>query len=329
MKENHDLGEAKSLAMHLPWPIAELIAFSTNENDLTRLSEIVDEGGFGDTANWREAEIRWQQKGVTEVDLLYAPSGLPFDHKIGQVGCPGGDFSIKRSGAKLRHDALRFARIAEAVTAPRRAADIRHSIIFSLFRSTSRFRVGAEADCLLRTIENCRNVPIFVFDVFDDSVWQDDKSTERLTDLALLSRAQRYPGFKTKMSTIIEAYNRNPSRRGLLILIASWIWLSENKTKSMPNNLHPSSFLLNEDDPPIIQMVTQILAAAAPHSSQPEPAMFACVMCKGLSNNNVPLIRTCLDEDLIPAHLRRDYTLSIVRHMREVSPERAGQFREL
>jgi hypothetical protein len=131
------------------------------------------------------------------------------------------------------------------------------------------------------------------------------------------------------VSTIVEAYNRNPSRRGLLLLIASWIWLSESKSKSLPNNLHPSSFLLNEDDPPVIQMVTQILAAAAPHSSKPEPTMFGCIMCKGLSNNNAPLIRACLDEDLIPAHLRRDYTLSVVRHMQEVSPERASQFREL
>jgi hypothetical protein len=329
MTENHDLGEAKSLVRYLPWPIAELIAFSTNETDLTRFSEIADEGGFGDTASWREAEIRWQKTGVTEVDLLHAPSGLPFDHKIGQVGCPGGDFSIRGAGTKLRNDVLRFARIAEAVTAPRRAADIRESIIFSLFRSTSRFRIGAEADCLLRTMENCRNIPTFAFDVFADSVWEDDKSTERLADLALLSRAQPHARFETKVSTIIEAHNRNPSQRGLLLLIVCWIWLSENKRKSIPNNLHPSSFLLRDDDPPVIQMATQILAAAA-YSSRPEPATFARVMCKGLSTHNLlPLIITCLDEDLIPASLRRDYNLSLVYHAQEVSPEHAGQLREL
>jgi hypothetical protein len=330
IQRDHNLKEAKALGAYLPWPITALIACSTNEDDLIRISAIADEGGFGDTQDWREAEVRWAQKGVTADDLLYAPPGVPFDHKIAQVGCPGRvHFSIRGTGAQMRKHVLTLARIAEAVKVPARAADIRHSVLVSLFRSTARFRLGAEADCLLRTMEESRRIPIFAFDVFAESVWQDDELTDRLARLALLSWARPHLRLKTKLSTIVEAYNRNAGRRGLLYLIASWIWISERQSQSIPDNLHPSAFLLKEEDPPMIQVASQILAAAAPYSGQPDPETFAQVLCQNLSTGNSSLIRLCLENDGIPADLRRSYLLTLVHHLEGVLPERAGQFREL
>lgn len=72
----------------LPWPLQACIGAVKNGSDLASLSAKVLAGELGDAENWRAAERRWIDEGITLSDLSSCEKTLPFDNEIATRGFP-------------------------------------------------------------------------------------------------------------------------------------------------------------------------------------------------------------------------------------------------
>jgi len=88
-----------------PWPVRSCLQLaSTDASALSILVDAAARGDLGDADDWLTAEKRWEQRGISEDDILYTPdNGLPFDRNIGAIGVPGGEGRFSRSRAEIEH----------------------------------------------------------------------------------------------------------------------------------------------------------------------------------------------------------------------------------
>jgi len=69
----------------IQWPYSACL----KSGDIARTAGMCRQGMLGDTVDWREAEKRWRELGITVADLNYMnQSHWPFTRKIGHVGFP-------------------------------------------------------------------------------------------------------------------------------------------------------------------------------------------------------------------------------------------------
>ncbi|MDE3099696.1 MAG: hypothetical protein KGJ88_09505 [Verrucomicrobiota bacterium] len=81
-------GQARQLGIG-PWPIAACLDWCKSPGDLKSLIEKARTGALGDTGDWRAAEQRWRNLGVTVEDLLHVSvSASPFGPDIRKKGVP-------------------------------------------------------------------------------------------------------------------------------------------------------------------------------------------------------------------------------------------------
>lgn len=72
-----------------PWPFQACLQSVKEQSDLVSLAERVRNGDLGDAKEWRAAERRWVDDGITLEDLSsYCETTLPFDKTIGVRGFP-------------------------------------------------------------------------------------------------------------------------------------------------------------------------------------------------------------------------------------------------
>ena len=73
----------------IPWPLLACLKASTDQDSLTMLANKAECGELGDIDQWRAAELRWIESGVTIEDIIsMSDDRLPFDHKIDVQGFP-------------------------------------------------------------------------------------------------------------------------------------------------------------------------------------------------------------------------------------------------
>lgn len=77
-----------AMPLSLPWPLATALYVASFSGNIQGIASHVADGGFGDVQNWRQAEIRWREKGVTQADFDYWKDGEFFGAKVGEVGVP-------------------------------------------------------------------------------------------------------------------------------------------------------------------------------------------------------------------------------------------------
>jgi hypothetical protein len=77
------------LTRSLPWIVSACLHACKDSRDLLGLADRAEAGELGDTKDWRLAEQRWIEKGLTLSDFEYATDEhWPFDKNIGEVGLP-------------------------------------------------------------------------------------------------------------------------------------------------------------------------------------------------------------------------------------------------
>jgi hypothetical protein len=52
-----------------PWPLAGVLAEANSTDDLNKLATLAHQGAFGDFADWKSAEERWREGGITFEDM--------------------------------------------------------------------------------------------------------------------------------------------------------------------------------------------------------------------------------------------------------------------
>lgn len=87
--ENYDPDFIKWMRFRTPWQISACLASSSDPSELLEMAAKAEDGELGDIDEWLQAEERWSNSGLTELDFLYADSiALPFNHEIGRRGFP-------------------------------------------------------------------------------------------------------------------------------------------------------------------------------------------------------------------------------------------------
>ena len=79
----------KDSMIRCPWIIKELATASQTPTELLAIAKKVRNGYFGGNTEWKMAEVRWQELGVTERDFLHVTQdGFHFDRHISSIGFP-------------------------------------------------------------------------------------------------------------------------------------------------------------------------------------------------------------------------------------------------
>ena len=83
----------------MPWPLATALITGTFSGDLESVAAHAEGGGFGGLEDWREAEARWREEDVTQVDVEYWVGGEFFSHDVGEIGAPWTSLRLSHSNA--------------------------------------------------------------------------------------------------------------------------------------------------------------------------------------------------------------------------------------
>lgn len=109
---NKDWMESFTTTMsHLPWPLATLVSLGDNGSEIGLIAGEVRAGVYGDIADWRRAETRWNTKGIVDADIEHFALGKVFDADIANVGFPFGGYAIShsRNGTKWLDQLLTYS----------------------------------------------------------------------------------------------------------------------------------------------------------------------------------------------------------------------------
>jgi hypothetical protein len=73
--------------LDVPWPLGMLLNFRENIDFAAAATEAAN-GLFGDTADWRAAELRWERSPLGEADILAMSDEWPYTASVASVGAP-------------------------------------------------------------------------------------------------------------------------------------------------------------------------------------------------------------------------------------------------
>ena len=81
--------EVSSWNPEIPWPLLACLKACTDKDSLTMLADKAQSGELGDFDQWKDAELRWIESGVTTEDIVsMSDDRLPFDREIDIRGFP-------------------------------------------------------------------------------------------------------------------------------------------------------------------------------------------------------------------------------------------------
>ena len=82
-------GEDLSWSSPIPWPLLACMKACTDGDSVLRLADKAERGELGDFDQWKVAENRWIERGVTAEDLIsMSDDRVPFDRGIDSQGFP-------------------------------------------------------------------------------------------------------------------------------------------------------------------------------------------------------------------------------------------------
>lgn len=171
LTDSKALQEAKLVRWVLPWVLSSILDACENDDSLKIFASAASKGEFGDIADWRAAENRWEARGILRDDLLacarefipvrgFAKAGWPLHHstrlRVGRIADVANDlFAI---GLQLPNGVprLRLLDMAAFVFGSSELADAQTwnpKTIRTLLECTSAADSWATADCARRASE--------------------------------------------------------------------------------------------------------------------------------------------------------------------------------
>ncbi|MGH9896328.1 MAG: hypothetical protein ACREA0_30910, partial [bacterium] len=120
----------------LSWVFGSCLAYAGCPAELGELADRAARGDLGDVNDWRAAETRWKDRGLTQEDLFYiADDRWPFDRDIARIGFPVGGMHYFNYG-RVREDTERIYELLNRLSdCPRVQALLAPGLAFALLRS--------------------------------------------------------------------------------------------------------------------------------------------------------------------------------------------------
>ena len=125
----------------LPWPLGACLAMAQSQQELADLAMRAEQGQLGDASEWRAAEERWAEYGVTISELTAVPApGSPFDASIATAGFP--IIAIGSWSMTIRHYTSSELRSLLKVIETDRSTQLRGRMFWVLWRATCARHTG-------------------------------------------------------------------------------------------------------------------------------------------------------------------------------------------
>jgi hypothetical protein len=319
IKDSSLLVEAQKLKIFLPWPIATLLVEIDDVSRLKEFAAMAEEGRFGNRDIWASAQERWREHGLTREDFIYSSQApYPMDN-ISVIGTP--DFTAY--GISRGHEET----LALATELYLLAKDVRVSspLVAKLLTMSQFSLIGLRADCVFLTgdqaldfikmnIESSVPINSYSLHFLPQEIWDVDEAAELLGEV-MIRRQNYFPENRTfEAKFLVQSFNRNPERRGLLNVLACS--LPEINFKEL-SSLDSSAFEWRASDGDYTKMATILLSLAADKPVKAELlAKCICSLLPDAAQTNIlSLICDLLENDQFMATSRENHLATILRHL--------------
>ena len=326
-------GDAKWIDYLSPWPVAGLLSLADGPEALRSLAVRARAGEFGDIVAWRAAEARWREIGITYEDLNYANRiGEFFDANVARLGLPClSTYMISHGGLAIRDRIVALAQHVSAVQPGVLRKKLVSLIKFAVIGVGPESRIDriSDAHLLLNVLDEYDHAALFpdVFQVFDDSLWRDDRFVDRLATLALRCSGKIDRPLGISVDVIAAAYQRDPEgRRALLYACAVWLAVGREVSDLRSLSSIPQSALeVRENDPPLVRISLALIAAVR---GTTDPDEFACALNDGDEVlTGVTLATHLLAREVLPDDRREALLAALVRQLDAASPNLSAEIR--
>jgi hypothetical protein len=193
------------------------------------LAEAAERGEFGNPGDWKAAEERWAERGVTESDLLHWREGYFLSPNIARIGAPAPKVISRRPPGSEPSPSLINMLISVTrghPVGPKRDTIIGY-LLFAARRLNARDKdlVNSVFDILLATRlsdVNQGRLAAFISDLPGEA-WEWDKAITLADAFGRGELSTLYDPPVRASDNIAAAFNRDPTRRGLLYFIAGCV----------------------------------------------------------------------------------------------------------
>jgi hypothetical protein len=233
----------------LPWVISSLLREVDEGASVEDLVREVEEGRYGDLADWNAAEKRWRNEGVRAADFEKWSLGRYFDADIGARGVFY--FQFLTHGEQIRTGLIDFMPALQAMKQPLKKARLTEILLSSLRRRTTSApneisnELIDEATILARSFEDASRSRLLNYLVGIPGAWMHEKFLDLANDIGRNWNSRTAP-----LDLLVPAFNSDPSRRGLLSFFRG------RAGRALPRaarELHDSAFHVMSGDSPAIR----------------------------------------------------------------------------
>lgn len=211
----------------VPWPLMTAIWVAEDHAGYEGTARLVEEGSFGDKADWVAAETRWAKQGFQKADLEQWATGSYFDKNVATIGAPPCLLSLRHTGEPVpwlgslleicaraqgnpRSHLIHIARFIMSVYQPSNELDIEQAKLLLEFRDPFRKNDFFELEILRSFSDRCLSDPEVLERLckfacegraFNDSTWPEN-SAAKITNI-LLNHIEKHPCLISIVLTII------------------------------------------------------------------------------------------------------------------------------
>lgn len=256
---------ARQMARYLPWPIAYILDLAADTSELNVLIEKICRGEFGDTLDWYSAEQRWIERGISKDDFITSSKEIGIiNHSTGGLPKIYG-YQISHQQPQTVHIVMTLYQLAIDLEGTNQEVLVLKFIDFAslgLDRSESHFGIDVSKDILHRMKNSSINVSANFISLLSKEIWNYVEFVKIISDLSITSTF--YAGNKVNINLIdiINAYNKSPENRGLLILIAAYLSQARRDEFSILNQLDKTAFGYETSEPLSIKRSASLLSLA-------------------------------------------------------------------
>jgi hypothetical protein len=224
----------------IPWPLAAFLDPAFNLQDRLQIAEEIEKGNYGDIEQWKLAEHRWQENGITFQDLEYLVSlHQPFDQNVDKIGFPipsGESFWLKDPDPVSLLQAFHaFLGLKEKTTFPHLITRIEKFMAFTLSvlsRSSDIFElisVEEFSDMLSKSAQL-----IWIYSTLIKSAYENastDVFLKLINNLGYKTRLNPFESIDSKpiVQTLVTAFIEDPSRLNIFNILSQLIILGSIK----------------------------------------------------------------------------------------------------
>ncbi|WP_370674680.1 hypothetical protein [Pleomorphomonas sp. PLEO] len=322
----HSFETARSFLWLLPWPLATLICESQDPAALLKIANEVRDGERAGLKEWKSAERRWLEIGVTQADLAYLESGRFFGRDVATVGAPPILSVSISNNAEALNTSDRLADAASKVTHPLINKHLINAAHTALLGAPPHSCKSPElARRLLHLLVQCSYIRAADLSMFDLQVFQDPSLLAELVEL--IKRCDSDQTLDVDLGALVALFNISNTRELIQLILLSIRSSSQEDIRSAISKLDSGAFLYQPTDERRVRESVALLRMISGTSSD------VCRDCEDLLSNEdrdtvSEVAIRILNGDLIGSDARISVLVFIMRQLREKSSNVSSRLAE-